>query len=131
MKAALSWALVALVTWGVLELLARAWDHEYRWCRISEGAMSTAEDFRRAANAIEAAEKAEQWTSGFSLPDDPKIQVSWSWASSVGGYEQVRQEVQAILTEEWPVLVDSAIARLRARADEATKKVAQTARHGK
>lgn len=30
MKAALSWALVALVTWGVLELLARAWDHEYQ-----------------------------------------------------------------------------------------------------
>ena len=72
---------------------------------------------RRAAHALEVVERAERWCVDLSAVDNLKL--SWTDGSAVIGYDDVREEMQAIVREQWAELRETAVNRLRVRADVA------------
>lgn len=78
--------------------------------------MTTAMEFRKAATALETADKVRGWADRGQFG---RVRVSWELGSACEGYDELQREIGDILTDRMPAIAQEAIARIQARADAA------------
>jgi hypothetical protein len=74
-----------------------------------------------AAHKVRALAQSKAYLAGLGTPSGGfRVSVSWSWGASNPGYPELREEVQALVEAELPMMLGRAKARLEAKANQAT-----------